>query len=71
MKYNDFLHFLFAALVALVLLVIPLAISGKTKKTNCRKCIYRTSTGCSIITWEERRITDENCGFYREEGGKK
>ena len=71
MKYVDFLHILSAALVALVLLVIPLVISDKPKKTNCRKCIYRTDSGCSILTWKDKKLVDGNCNFYWEEGGRR
>lgn len=71
MKYVDFMHILFASIAAVILLSIPFIVSSKPKKANCRKCVYSTDTGCSILTWEEKVITDGYCGFYREKVGEK
>lgn len=70
MRYVDFLHFLLAALIAISLITIPHIVSVKRNK-YCKNCTNRTPDGCRIITWKKELNINNNCGFYREEGGEK
>lgn len=69
MAYEDFLHFLVALAVALVIVFAGLAFMLPDKR-SCDKCAHRTKKGCRIVNWE--KIEDLNingrCGFYKEKG---
>ncbi|MBQ5901118.1 MAG: hypothetical protein IIW86_04570, partial [Clostridia bacterium] len=70
MRYVDFLHFLLASVIAILLITIPHIFSIHRKKF-CKNCANKTPNGCRIITWTKEFNVNNNCGFYREEGGKK
>jgi hypothetical protein len=69
MTYNDFLHFLFALAVALIIVSVGFVFTLPDKK-KCDKCSHRTKNGCGIIHWEkiENLNVNGNCGFYKDKG---
>ena len=69
MRYVDFLHFLFACVLSMLILTIPF-IFNISKKKKCKNCANNTEKGCRIITWTDNRNINGNCGFYREKGVK-
>lgn len=70
MTYEDFLHFLCAFAVVLVIVYTGLVFLLPDKK-KCDKCKHRTKNGyCKIVNWEkiENLNINGNCGFYKEKG---
>lgn len=70
MGYNDFLHFLSALAVALIIVCAGLVFTLPDKK-KCDKCKHRTRNGyCKIVNWEriENLNLNGRCGFYKEKG---
>lgn len=67
MSYEDFLHFLSALALALVIVSAGLVLLLPDKK-NCDKCAHRTKNGCGIIHWEKIKNlnVNGNCGFYKD-----